>query len=237
MCSSKSVSPQLVSEDIMAITQATSHITEIVSTKFEEAKRVIDGFEMTLDISQREVEEFMKDVAESLERFKTSLRECLALLKEERRRRRSTEAIEILEEHVQPVMGVDVEHSAMELLVEDIARSMECSVVELALIETPIYREHVEYVSKKDGAGLEDLEPLTDLLKKTGDDLANVKKTTSDRFDLFFKSLRLVENRFENIIKGNENKRREITKTISVLFKSLEEGEGLQNPFKPYWVT
>lgn len=134
-------------------------------------------------------------------------------------------------------MGVDVEHSATELLVEDIARSMECSVVESALIETPIYREHVEYVSKKDGAGLEDLEPLTDLLKKTGDDLANVKKTTSDRFDLFFKSLRLVENRFENIIKGNENKRREITKTISVLFKSLEEGEGLQNPFKPYWVT
>ncbi|XP_068741984.1 uncharacterized protein [Montipora capricornis] len=51
MSSSKSASPRLVSEDIMAITQATSHITEIVSTKFEEAKTVIDGFEMRLDSS------------------------------------------------------------------------------------------------------------------------------------------------------------------------------------------
>ena len=226
MCSSKSASPQLVSEDIMAITQATSHITETVNTKFEEANRVIDGFQMTLNISQKEVEEFMKDVAESLERFETSLRKCLTLLKEERRRRRrrrSTETIESLEKHVQPceeMVGIPLMMSTS-LKVSSRRR-------EAAYIETTVDREHVEYVNEEDGAGLEDLEPLTDLLKKTGDDLANVEKTTSHRFDLFFKSLRLVENRFENIIKGNENKRREITERVSVFFKSLEEGEGLQ---------
>ena len=207
MCSSKSASPQLVSEDIMAITQATSHITEIVNTKFEEAKRVIDGVEMTLNVSQSKDEEFMKNVAESLERFGISLRECLTLLKEERRRR-STATVESMD-RVSTNSSMEESYTPTEACsIDDFKPRFKHT--ELAK-ESHIDRENVEFVNKKDGAGLEDLEPLTDLLKKAGDDLANVKKTTSDRFDLFFESLGLVKNRFENIITGNENKRREIT--------------------------
>ena len=91
-----------------------------------------------------------------------------------------------------------------------------------APIENIIEREHGENLCIRDGKGLEDLPPTTDLLKKTHETLANVEKTAKNRFDSFIGHLRRLENEVHCSSKGCRERANEIQKKLYQLRGSIK---------------
>lgn len=70
--------------------------------------------------------------------------------------------------------------------------------------------EHLQFLSRKDGEGLGELQPPTDSSKKICDDLKKVDSTTKEKFDLLLKGLGDLEDNFQSETEENKRKRSKI---------------------------
>ncbi|XP_015762586.1 PREDICTED: uncharacterized protein LOC107341655 [Acropora digitifera] len=70
--------------------------------------------------------------------------------------------------------------------------------------------EHLQFLSRKDGGGLAELQPPTDSSKKICDDLKKVDSTTKEKFDLLLKGLGDLEDNFQSETEENKKKRSKI---------------------------
>lgn len=169
----------------------TSNINDTVNSKFEATDEVVQRCETTMSNSLAEVEKFMNDVTgflEVLEHFLVSSQRKPLTLKEKDRRNSGNANDD-------------------ELIIRTPSTICESAP---AHMEEEIETEHQQYLSRKDGGGLGDLQPPTDPLKKICDDLEKVDNTTRERFSSLLKRLENLEDKFQGETEENKEKRRKI---------------------------
>ena len=174
MSSSKRDGPQLVAQNIEAIAEATNNVSHMFNSNFNKMDTMLDRFQSGLIDSQNEINRLIRDIVSKLTMI---LDHFIHGRFEEEGIKASL--MELLES------GCDMFSSSRYHATED-----------------HIEKEHAEYLSSQEGKGLEDLQPTTDLLTKTHENLANAEKTANDRFGSFIREFTKLERSVQN---GTEN--------------------------------
>ena len=97
-----------------------------------------------------------------------------------------------------------------EIIVLSGMQTVESSCPDFIVLDYNFETEHLQFLSRKDGEGLGELQPPTDSSKKICDDLKKVDSTTKEKFDLLLKGLEDLENNFQKETEENKKKRSKI---------------------------
>ena len=89
-------------------------------------------------------------------------------------------------------------------------QTVESSYQDFMGLDYNIETEHLQFLSRKDGEGLGELQPPTDSSKKICDDLKKVDSTAKEKFDLLLKGLGDLEDNFQSETEKNKKKRSKI---------------------------
>lgn len=192
MSSSKSDGPQLVAENIAAITEATNNVSYTLNSNFNTVDTMLDHFQSGLINSLNDIDRLLCD---------------------------NINLVKILDNFIHRKEG--------QLVLKAIGdEDCHCPSMESRFLATEdeieIEKEHAENLCSRDGKGLEDLPPTTDLLKKTHETLVNVEKTASYKFDSFIGQPRRLENEVHDSSKGCRERANEIQKKLYQLQVSIK---------------
>lgn len=96
------------------------------------------------------------------------------------------------------------------ILLKGKVETIESSYQDFMGLDYNIETEHLQFLSRKDGEGLGELQPPTDSSKKICDDLKKVDSTTKEKFDLLLKGLGDLEDNFQSETEENKKRRSKI---------------------------
>ena len=196
MSSSKRDGPQLVAQNIEAIAEATNNVSHMFNSNFNTIDTMLDRFQSDLIDSQCEINRLIRDIASML----TILDHFI---------------------HGRFEEG-DFEMGFSRGIAEPVRGPLEsgCDMLPSSrydATEDYIEKEHGEYLSSQEVKGLEDLQPTTDLLTKTYENLANAEKTANDRLGSFIREFTKLERSVQNGTKNWRENAFEIQKKLSKL--------------------
>ena len=206
MSSSNTDGPQLVTKNIAAISKTTENMASLFESSFQRVDSVFGLCESHLGDSRADVEDLMEDIIK-----------CLTILEyfvngNPEQGEEELQRMEALEEVKQSII------IKLESCVESAPDFDESFLREYQYSSEPEFRfnrlklineeeievEHAQFVADQDGNGLEDLEPTSNQLKKTQDNLASFEDTTKNKFDSLFHHLEKLE---KNTRDGNERQK------------------------------
>lgn len=192
MCSTKCVSPngQIETEGIKAITKVTNNIAETVNSKFLDAYEVVWRCQIALSHSFAEVDEFIESVARCLEILENHLV--------------SSEGKPLTLKEKDEINTAAAKYIPFDIVLE----SSPCN--EFFGQDYQFDTEYLQFLSRRDGEGLGELQPQTDPSKKICDDLEKVDNTTKETFDLLLKGLKNLKDNFQDEKEKNMKKGRKI---------------------------
>ena len=178
MASSNSDGPQLLAQSVTSVTEATANIAHTLDSNFTRVESMFERLKYDLNKSQEEAEQLMKNIITGLDILDDFIQG------------RFQDGVEDLER----MEGLqEVEH----VLLSESEILAACPFPEYSdhdtRLEDVIERENAQYLSTKDGGGLEDLQPTTNLLKNSCKNLSNVENSTSDRFSTAFQWFKTLE--------------------------------------------
>ena len=96
-------------------------------------------------------------------------------------------------------------------------QTVESSYQDFMGLDYNIETEHLQFLSRKDGEGLGELQPPTDSSKKICDDLKKVDSTAKEKFDLLLKGLGDLEDNFQSETEENKKMRSKIQEKLQEL--------------------
>ena len=96
------------------------------------------------------------------------------------------------------------------LFVRGLVETVESSHQDFMGMDYDFETENLQFLCRRDGEGLEELQPPTDPSKKICDDLKKVDSTTKEKFDSLLKGLKKFEDTFQDDTEVNKGKRSEI---------------------------
>ena len=108
-------------------------------------------------------------------------------------------------------------YSPDELIILSGLQTVESSYPDFMGLDYNFETEHLQFLSRKDGGGLTELQPPTDSSKKICDDLKKVDSTTKEKFDLLLKGLGDLEDNFQSETEENKKKRSKIQEKLQEL--------------------